>query len=265
MEVNSFLKIYKEVIANKDLFECMSEKFYHEIINPIWENNSKRKLEFFNLEDGSVVFARHNYELQIQIKEHSKPNWDLIELTEGFVRSEPISQSSFLWYVVSDLQNLTKYFKISTIKGWAFNSGIYYNIEDTNLPYALEGDRMYSVSWLEWAKNGFEPEHKSVVADICNLLKISKVEDMVSDGYHSYLSSKRVGVIKTPSVIRNKMDYMMWCRCIDRLKITSKNFNQLNYFNKEHLIGGEDGYKLEVWVHLYNQEGLAKKQYFIPI
>lgn len=260
MKEVSFLEIHKSVIVDKQLFEELCVEFYENNIFPLWVGNKKNKLEFFNMKDGLVFVAANKNELLKQI-EGNKGCVDFVELVRESA-GERVCWVSLLWYISSDVLNLVKYFKITSINGWVFDSGVYYGKEDKNIIYSYEHRRIFSTSWVELARLGMDPRQRKIVEDVCDNLKISGIGKLVSSGYLEYLDSKKMVPIKVPNKIENNFDFQIWQKCVGKIRITTKNFNQINYYNKEHVLGGVGGYKMDIWLHLYEIDGLGDKKYF---
>ena len=258
---NSFkyLDIFTCVLANKNIFNKKSNELFNNIIKPAWIKNGRKKLRLNYTKENNLVIEKHHGLLP---NDESCYNIIAVSLIDG----SNLEKQAFLWYISTELKPLTRYFRVGDLNGWVFMSGIGNDTEilERNY-YGIDAKQtVFFESWRDIALKGLYHNTQSYCDYVAESLKIGEIYDLVGCGYNDYIAERKQKDLSLPNLIKNKMDYAMWKRSIDNMRITGKNFKQVIYSGNNPLKNNKAGvFQLQIWEHLLTKKQLKGRRYFI--
>ncbi len=252
--------------------------YYHDVILTVRDSQEDfRKFSMEIFEEIKAVKKTQNTNLKLDIKTHDffdvslqlKSGFrisiiDMIKKHTGYLEDKHVY--SLLWYMFSDLENVNKLFRNSTVRDaknqWLSNTcGVIYGhspmIYGSTTDYVEDQYNFpkNQVKWVEDHVAGPLPDYYSVLFkapifmtmitwgytydDTGALIKYNEFEDIertlnipsffsiLSPGYHRYISKVTNSDLKIPTAIRNKMDLKVLFKWISENKVTNRNIRRV--------------------------------------
>lgn len=277
--------IFKSIIDHQDDFKEQSERFFSEIIHPIFVANNQKKLRLESCVqwDNRDLFIRSSNRRNLVLVDlfgdyhfdlkysNSNQNDNLERLDITFLAREFIGGGScyfqaFFYYLTTDLTSWCKYFWRTDLTSTFFESGISYggftslNSFAFRNPYTETGMLNYSRSWIDVLRGEMDWIEQDTIGEIQSELNISNLFDIFSPGFKEYINSEHIDRARIPSSLRNDLDFAVWKTVISKTKITGKNFKYLTYAD-DYTVRGKFGNKMRDFITI-NQPKVSKTKYF---
>jgi hypothetical protein len=253
MQNYKFLELYLTVIENKETFDSKLDEYW-DLVQTVWKENGSKKLHNMDT-GGSEESIYYDYLEGDDILKAKK-----IDARELIVGNE-LESFAFAWYCAADLINSTKYFSMPQMSGstsmvfklnknstremvgdWSNKSAL--NIANYLLPQATS-----------WEKS----QSNEIINDILADTGIDIIKQVLPKGFSDFVNKKssKKSIKAKVSVIKNKMDFMVWKKFLTSKKMTQDHFKNCMKTRVEK------GFWSPVWNEVVQVDGLTDKKYFL--
>ena len=290
------IDIFKLIKKHKDFFETKASEFFYDNIVPVYKANNNKKLNLQYGRDNELWLATKDNLIIKQTTPFLIPEYifddysyrasslgeriDIVALIPNFIGGGEFYQQAFMYFLSTNLDLFAKYFNVRDIKGWFFHSGIndlkkkqWIQIAPLNelnafckRPYNFDMPDFtnYTRPWYKIAKEGgLNNEEKEYADQICDMLKVGSIYELISDGYTQYQSGIKPQDLGLPKSLNNAMDFAIWKNKISKIKITGANINEIMY---KADYGSRWAYKGHMVEHIWKEyPNVAKRKYFSTI
>ena len=208
----------------------------------------------------------------------SRDRIDIVELIPNFIGGGDFYQQAFMYLLSTNLNLFAKYFKVRDLRGWFFHSGVndfkkkdwiqIASIKElyafSQQPYKVNMPDLthYTRPWYEVVKGGgLNRTEMESEGQICDLLKIRTIYEVISDGYLQYQDKIKSVDLGLPKSLNNDMDFVIWKNAISKIKITGSNINEIMYTGDYN---ARWNYSAKMVEHIWTQyPKVAKRKYFM--
>lgn len=294
------LEIFKLIKKHKTHFEEKTEEFFKIHIEPVFKAYGNKKLSlhygsnremwlatrdnFINIQTTPLLeteylfndfsYRRTNAE---EVRLLARTRIDIVELIPNFIGGGDFYQQAFMYLLSTNIKAFAKYFNVRDLSGWFFHSGIndakrktWIQIASVSELYAFSQQPYkmnladlthYTRPWYIIVKDGgLNSSEKVSEKEICDLLKIHSIKEVMSDGYVQYQEMIKEIDLGLPKSLNNDMDFAIWKNALTKIKITGANIGKVMYQGDSSARWNYSGQMVEhIWA-LYPE--VAKRKYF---
>jgi len=238
-----YYDLYKLCKEHKSHFQEKSDQFFRFFIDPNWKDGGCKKLVFDEVDQDHILVQFYN---GITI--------NIIEDAENFIGGGSHYRRAFIFFMFSDLEKMTRKFDLRGLKSLNIKTG-FRDIFNLNPPRQLKySPQMFEVvaflgeSHINYYENA-SPSFISVARSIANKgelscegerrfvqwleenIEISSINDILSDGFFTYINETSPAKIPLPKTIKNNLDFSIWKTMLKNIKITEKNVDEIMYYD----------------------------------